>query len=353
MTSDDRMKRVRASVDDHMARLRASVDDRDGMDAAAADRLEAALRVAHAERSRPAAVPGWRRPALLGAMALVVVLAALATMVVQDTAPSAALVLRDASGVTVVLPDGSRVVDPVDGFELPDGAVVSIADGGRATIDDTTIDVASVLEVRDGALVAQVDVTTTRPDDRVPTDQTTDRDSSDQPTDQPSSTTLRDATTTSEPGTSDRPPTTDAPAPFDRPTAPDGERSDASGPTTTRPNDRSGGETPPTTVVPPAPEPDPHAAIDIGLRVQRVDSGIGLRWVVIPLADGWQVVVQRQIGDAAVETITGPSTAAEGETIDPLDVPVGGDQPRVRYRVAVLDDAGGLVGAGPYQSVRR
>lgn len=319
------------TTDEPMDRLRATVAGDHRMRAGAADRLEADLRIAHADRSpRPGGVPVWRRPVALAGVAVVVMLVAVASLVVRDTAPSAALVLTDAAGVTVVLPDGSEVVDPEDGFRLPEGAVVSIAEGGRATIDDATIDEASVLEVRDGALVARVDVTTTEaPEVEAPT----------------STTVAVDRTTTTTLGPNDDRP--DEPATTTTTSPPDDTRhDDPAASTTTLPVDRPDEKRR-------ARDGEPHTAVDIGLQVEVADGGLRVRWSVAPLEPGWQVVVHRQIGDGERTVVVGPTAEAEGEIVDGPGGAAVDERRRVRYRVAVLDEAGELIGAGPFQSVRR
>lgn len=318
------------TTDEPMDRLRATVPGDHRMSEGAADRLEADLRIAHAERAtRPGRGPVWRRPVALAGVAVVVMLVAVASLVVRDTAPSAALILTDAAGVTVVLPDGSEVVDPDDGFTLPEGAIVSIAEGGRATIDDATIDEASVLEVRDGALVARVDVTTTEaPEVEVPTSTTVAVD--------------RTTTTTLEPK-DDRP---DEPATTTTTSPPADTRRDDPAASTTLPVDRTDEKRRDR-------DREPHTAVDIGLQVEVADGGLRVRWSVTPLEPGWQVVVHRRIGDGERTVVVGPTAEAEGEIVDVPDVVAGDERPRVRYRVAVLDEAGELIGAGPFQSVRR
>lgn len=332
------------SVDDPLEPLRSGVPDDHQIAPAVADRIEAALRVAHAAHAPTAArVPAWRRPIALAALALVVLLAAVASLVVRDTAPSAALVLRDAAGVTVALPDGSRVVDPADGFRLPDGAIITIAVGGMATIDGTTIESPSVLEVRDGSLVIQVDVTSTQPPttERVP----------------PTTTTVaeRATTTTSEaPAAVDRDDDT-APTTTTQPTRPD----EPDTTTSARPDrDRGEGGPPRGDGDGDAPADDPPDRIDastveIELRVRPVDRGFSVAWMVAPLEAGWQVVVERQLPDGDPTVVAGPTTEAAGEFVDDPDVRVGRDGPRVRYRVSVIDEAGEVIASGPFQSVRR
>lgn len=320
--------------DEPMDRLRGSVPDDHRMAAGPADRLEAALRVAHAGRAAsPHHVPAWRRPVAFGAIAVVIVVAMVATLVLRDPAPSAALVLRDAAGVTVVLPDGSEVSDPADGFELPDGAIVSIAAGGMATIDETTIRAAAVLEVRDGALISRVDISTTTVAD------------ADGPAVASTTTSIapeRATTTTTTTTVPDRDRPADTSTTIE---TTDDRRRDRS--TTTHPPPRHRDDE--------SSEPDrqPDAAIEIELRLEPVDDGVRIRWAVAALDDGWQVVIQRRIGEGERVVVAGPTAAAEGDVVDRPDVSPRRDGPEVRYRVVVLDAAGGVVGAGPFQSVRR
>ena len=198
--------------DDPLGPLRRSVADDDGIDPIAADRIEAGLRVAHAAR-RPSPAP-WRRAAVLVPVAALLVVALAVGMLARDEQRSAAFVVTDAENVTVVLPDGTLVRDPGDGFVLPDGARVEIGTGGRVTIDDVTIDESAaaapvVLEVRDGRLISDVVATTTtpqRPDHLDPDPSTTEP-----PTDLTTTTTVP-VPTTARPGespTTTRPPATD------------------------------------------------------------------------------------------------------------------------------------------------
>jgi len=122
--------------------------------------LESRLRVAHAEKNRvPATVgPRWGRLVGLATVAAVVLAAATAGLVYRDRSVSSALEMSDASGVSLTLPDGSRIDDPADGFELPNGTVIVIRIGGSAVIDDVVLNEGAVVTVRDGALVTDAEV---------------------------------------------------------------------------------------------------------------------------------------------------------------------------------------------------
>jgi len=326
--------------DDPIDALRRSVPDSHRMPSDAADRLEAGLRVAHAAR-RPVPVPLWRRPVALGALGLLLFVAALATLVIRDTEPSAALVLSDAEGVTVLLPDGSEVVDPEDGFALPEGAVVSIAEGGTVTIDETIIDAVSELLVRDGRLVSRVAVS-------VP-DMTTDTASSPPPT--PDSD--REDPATTEPERDEPVPTTSTAVPGgdDGHDEHQGEERDDGGDhderdrvtTTTAPTEPDA----PTSTVAPA-----DATVDVSLRLSARDDGVLVVWSVVELAPGWQVVITRRVGNGDVAAVIGPTREAVGEFVDPLPAR-DGDRVRVRYRILVLDEDGVVIAESPDRSVRR
>ncbi len=306
-----------------------------------ADRLEASLRVAHADQ-RLSPPPIWRRVAVVAPT--LVLLLAVATVVVlaRDESPSAALVLTDANNVTIHLPDGSSLTDPVDGFLLVDGAVIEIRDGGSATIDEITVETAGVLTVRDGALVSDVAGTTT--------------------TDQPP------GTTTSAPVT-DRTPASVADGDRTSTTAVPTSSRQADSPTTVPPATRpADGRTPDDTrdQVPTDDQGDHRVALEIGLRVRVGDGGVRVAWNVAGAQDGWTIMVIRRTGDPApasglgagidallaepgVVLIDERSGAGAGELADRV---VLGDGP-VRYRVLVLDGARGIVASSPAQIVGR
>lgn len=326
MTTDD---------DNPLAALRGEVAPDSGMDARAADRLEASLRVAHAEQ-RTTAVPWWRRSIALAPAAVLIVVAISAALVLRTETPSAALVITDAENVTVVLPGGGVITDPADGFELPEGAVVEIGAAGMVSIDDVVIDEPARFSVVDGALVSDVIATTTtpeRPDHldpattttiepvEVTTSTTTTTPVRDEPAEPTSTIAERTTTTTSTP---------------ERREGDDRERDDD------RRGDRRDDE--------PQPEPEPGPAVSIGFTVDRVDGdGARITWNVTGAPDGWTISIRRTIGDG------GPVTVVAGGPLSGELVEMFGrdDQGRVRYRLVVLDEAGGEVGSAPVQGLRR
>ncbi len=343
-------------TDNPLDALRRTVDDDAVMDARIADRLEADLRIAHADLAgRP---PLWRRAQILVPAALLVVALSVG-LALRDETPTAALVVSGAENVTIVLPDGRELMDPEDGFVLPDGAIVEVGAGGQVTIDDVVIDDAAagspvVLAVRDGRLITDVVATTTTPDRPDHLD--------------PAPTTTEapvDVTTTT---TSEAPPTTTTPPPAstttvarptddtrddrpddrpddreDRPTddGRDGGR-DGDG----RRDDRGDDDEPTET----APEDGPTLALALELR--RIDAGASVSWQVEGLEPGWTVVVYRAIGDRPPEPIV--TTADASGSIE--DTPTREDgrpvDRRIRYRLVVLDEGGGEVASGPVQSLR-
>ncbi len=329
-------------TDEHnpLERLDLGGDRSPAADPQFADRLEASLRVAHADRQR-AAAPIWRRVAVVAPMLVVLLVVATVAVVVRDESPSAALVLTDASDVTVHLPDGSTLFDPADGFLLVDGTVIEIADGGSVTIDEITVDSAAVFTVRDGALVSDVAGTTT----------------TDRPPGSTTSGSVTERTTTSVPDTDRTTSTTVAP-PSTRP---------VDSPTTLPPPPRDDETAADARDQAPTDEPGDHGvALEISLRVRAGDGGVRLAWNVVGGEDGWTTIVMRRSGDHAVESGPGAGIdvllaepgvvlvaerpgAGAGELFDRVAL---GDGP-VRYRVLVLDGARGIVASSPAQIVGR
>ncbi len=318
-----------------------------GADTRFADRLEASLRVRHADGRYPR-VPMWRRMAVVAPAMVVLLVVASVALIVRDESPSAALVVTDATNVVVHLPDGSSVEDPHDGFVLSDGAVIEILDGGTATIDGITVDAPATMTVRDGLLVTDIDGTTT----------------TDRAHDTTSSTAARDRTTV--PPESDRATTSATEAP----TTTREDDSTTVAPTTTTVADRPDRGDPPTPTVTDPPrsdeEPEPRPVpLEISLRVRAGDGGVRVAWNVLGRQDDWRTLVIRRIGDAdhgpsldsGIDSVLAdPSITAiadtrsgTGEAVD--DPPL--DSGPVRYRVLVVDEAGGIVGASPPHGLGR
>jgi len=82
-----------------------------GADQGFADRLEASLRVAHADQ-QVSHDPIWRRIAVVVPAMLVLLVVASIVVLAREESPSSALVLTDARNVTVHLPDGSPGAQP-------------------------------------------------------------------------------------------------------------------------------------------------------------------------------------------------------------------------------------------------
>jgi hypothetical protein len=316
------------------------------------DQLDARLRVRHAADRRPARQPLWRRMAVLAPAMVVLLVAASVVMVARDQDPSAALVLTDAANVTVHLPDGTSVDDPADGFELVEGATIEIRDGGMATIDNVTVDVAAILVVRDGELVTDVIVTTTttgRGDSTLDTQ--TDADALDGSRDEGLGDDGRvepeidaDPDRSDPLGGDDRPPSTTV--------------------TTVRPALDDESDRDPEPSDPPPTLPVDAPAVEIGMRLRAVDEGVHISWFVRGAEDSWSVAVVRRDGDSSGESFSTMSdllavdevtlvadarSANEGQVVDGEP---GGDTP-VRYRILVVDSGGGIVASSPAQSLRR
>lgn len=345
--------------DNPLDALLRSVDDEERIDAGAADRIEAQLRVAHAGSHR--SQPQRFRPALAAAVALVAVVALSVLLVLRDPDPSAALVVTDADNVTVRLADGTVIADPRDGFALPDGAIVEIGVGGTVTVDDVVLETAGLLEVRDGRLVADVVATTTTPD-RID-DPDPEVPNAEPPTDTSTATvtTTTAVTTTTSAPEATTPPARDSTttttvrderdeSPVDEPDRgePTDTRGDASQDERTDDSDRDGDGRDAGRSGDEAGE----ATVAIALDLQRAEGGIRIAWEVDRLDPGWTVAIQRRIGDGAPTTVV---TSAD-RTGAHLDQPTTDDgrpiDGRLRYRVAILDEAGGEVASGPSQSLR-
>jgi hypothetical protein len=69
------------------------------------------------------------------------------------TTPRAAAELIDPVNVRVVTADGTVVLEDPDGLFLPEGAVVSVGEGGSARIGDTVLAAGDVATVQGGRLV--------------------------------------------------------------------------------------------------------------------------------------------------------------------------------------------------------
>lgn len=336
---------------DPLAPLRGSASSADDR---FVDQLDTRLRVQHATDRHPTRQPLWRRVAVLAPTMVVLLVVASVVMVVRDQDPSAALVLTDAENVTVHLPDGTSVVDPPDGFELIEGATIEIRDGGMATIDNVTVDVAAVLVVRDGELVTDVIVTTTTT--AVSRDELADTRADDAATDAA----VEDGAGEDRGDVVELEPDGDP----DRSDEGGGDDRPATTATTVRPAsddepDR-GGE--PDDPAPTLPVDAP--AIEIGMRLRSVDGGVRISWIVRGADDSWSVAVIRRDGDSSGEGLftMGELLALEGVTLvadgrqasegQVVDGEPGGDE-TVRYRVVVVDSGGGIVASSPAQSLRR
>jgi len=309
------------------------------IDAALRDRIESGLRVQHASlpSGRPPnrrSVPRWL---VVGPVVAVLLLVATIGLVLRDEAAVAALELRDAQNVTVTLADGEVVVDPGDGFALPDGAIVVVGDAGRVTIDEVTLSAGAVVTVRDGQLVTDVVATTTTARPVVPPGEPS---TTTPPADGRTTTTT---TTTISPG--------DTRPPADRP-------SDTV-PGDLAPVDTAG----PAPSVPPAPEPpddgvddrdDVGTDISVALRINARDGGVFVAWHTEGVVhENWRVVVVRTTDGSEP---TGPATGvviAEGDRGDILerrgDLPA--DIEALGYRVVVLDEGEGVVASSVVQTL--
>lgn len=334
--------------EDHSHPLDALAESRaPELDPTSRDRIEAGLRVQHAgQRTSPAGPTPRRWLVALPALVIVLVIAT-AVLLVRDTTPVAALEVRDAQDVVVTLPDGSVVRDPVDGFELRDGAVVTVEIGGSVTIDDITLAGGTTVTVRDGRLVSDVVATTT-------TDRVDDRPADVPPGDDPPTDT-RDATTTTTTTAptdrpADRPTTTTSTVPPDRPA--DEPRPDPP---------RDGGDDPPPVDTGDGTDEgddvDVKDGVDVAvaLRVRARDGDIRVAWNAEGIGDQpWHVVVVRAT-DGSVPAAAGDGhvvgSGRHGEVVEQrADLP--GDLVEIVYRVLVLDEADGVVARSAPQTLR-
>ncbi|MFT5202431.1 MAG: hypothetical protein ACI9C1_001819 [Candidatus Aldehydirespiratoraceae bacterium] len=310
------------------------------------DQIEAGLRVQFAGvggRPRRAALPRW----LVVAPVLLLLLAvATVTLVVRDEGAVAALEVRDADNVTVMLPDGSQVENPADGFTLGEGVIVMVGEAGSITIDDVTLGSGAVVRVRDGRLVTDVVVTAPGRPDHL--------DESGRPTPTVTPPTTRP--------TADAPPA-DGPttrAPPATTTVPSTDTRSADSPTTVRPVDRlpeeSGGDRPGTSR--PAEERDeaaPPRDVAVALRVSGRDGEIRVVWEASGLDEAWTVHVLRTtdgstpVDPSAAVTV---ATAATGELVERRDG-LPDDIAALRYRVVVLDDSGAVIASSAVQTLHR
>lgn len=130
-------------------------------DPAFAEALEERLRAVAAglPPAPPPMVPSpLRRTAAGRWLAVGVALAIVATVAVvgpwragPDRAPDAGPALAEAVNVAVALADGTVLEDP-EGLLLPEGAVVTVGDGGSARVGDTLLGPGDVATVRGGRL---------------------------------------------------------------------------------------------------------------------------------------------------------------------------------------------------------
>ncbi len=324
------------------------------------DRVEADLRIAHAERGRRR-TPVWRRVGALASVAVVVLAVATAGLIWRDRSVSSALELTNATGVVVTLPDGSTVDDPADGFGLPEGTVIAVRSDGSATIGDVSLPGGAVVTIRGGALVTAAAVSTAEsaaPSRRPAGGPTATTTSVPAEIERPTSTLSTGPVPTEstgavrpvvpvEPGIPpgrDKPPHPGPPAnfPHPEPTVPTG--GSESGPTaSTRP---------PTGAV------NLGEAVDLGLKV-RVDGRshrVEVSWSVGPAADPtWQAAVIRTDGDVVPDWPLGSRSVLVGESrgsgrSDAIDKP-GPEAVVVNYRLVLLDASGGVVASGVVQTV--
>ncbi len=329
--------------------------DAPSLDPVSRERIESGLRVQFAaNRTRPDRARLPRRFVVAPVLAVILAVATVVLLAGDETSV-AALEVRDAQDVVVMLPSGERVEDPADGFTLIDGAVVIVGDRGTITIDDVTLDPGAVVTVRDGQLVTDVVATTTT---RSPS--TTARPGDAPPEDRPPVTEPTDSHPTDRrPTVTDAPPARDA---DDRGEPPVDELPD-------RPTDTSAAEPGPvvdadTRSGAPTSVPDiadrPSEAVGDGVDVAvalRVDSRRGeilVAWNVegadVP---GWSVRVLRTIDGSAPERPGQAVTVGQGprgEVIETrAEFPDG--VVAVRYRVVVVDDRGGIVARSGIQTL--
>jgi hypothetical protein len=123
-----------------------------------ADQLEARL-LAVAASATPPPMPGGSRPptrrrrglVLAGAAASVVALVALFALRWPGSAPAAPPELAQQVNVQVALSDGTVLENPV-GVPLPDGAVITVGEGGFAQIGDTQLHAGDVAVIEQGRI---------------------------------------------------------------------------------------------------------------------------------------------------------------------------------------------------------
>ncbi len=133
-------------------------------DPAFADRLEARL-LAVAQTATPPPAPGAPRPSRGGRrqwLALAGLTVGALVLVVALTSGSPGGTLRSepelaaSVNVRVALSDGT-VIDNPDGLHLPEGAVVTVGDGGFARIGDTVLRPGDVATIKDGRVKVEHD----------------------------------------------------------------------------------------------------------------------------------------------------------------------------------------------------
>ncbi|MEZ5243623.1 MAG: hypothetical protein R2707_00880 [Acidimicrobiales bacterium] len=328
MTSDDNPLAPLAEID---------VPD---LDPVRRDRLEAALRVRFAEHRNVAPRRPVPRGLVVGpALALVLLIATIAFLVRGETAV-AALEIRDAENVVVMLPDGEVVTDPADGFALVDGAVVVVGEGGTVTIDEVTLPAGTRVVVRSGRLVSETTATTTTDRPATALDETSDdRPAGARPSEVPEATTTTTAPARPTPSSTT---TTEPAPPSTRPSAPPVE--------SRAPSDPAPGVIAPD---PPGDSP-PGVELAVSLRVSVRDGAVRVGWSVDGSLDpGWRVVVVRTADGSEPVDLAGAVVVAEGargESAEPF-----GDLPErietLRYRVLVLDEGDGVVARSAVQTI--
>jgi hypothetical protein len=322
------------------------VDEHAALDPRRRDQIEAGLRVQFAgvgDRPRRAALPRW----LVVAPVLLLLLAvATVTLVARDEGVVAALEVRDADNVTITMPDGSQVENPVDGFALGEGAIVVVGEAGSITIDDVTLGSGAVVRVRDGQLVTDVVVTTPGLPDHLDESDTL-TPTVTQPTIPPTS----DVPSADVPTTSEPPNTTTVPPADIRP-------SDSS--TTVRPGDQpqeeSDGDRPASSR--PAADEDeatPPRDVAVALGVSGSDGQIRVVWEASGLRDAWTVHVLRSTDGSTPVDPESAVTVASGVTGELIERrgELPDDIVALRYRVVVLDGSGVVIASSAVQTLHR
>lgn len=256
-----------------------------------ADQLEARLLAVAASATPPPVPGGPRRPTarrravvLAGAAASVVALVALFALRWPGSAPGPQPELAQPVNVQVALTDGTVLDDPV-GVPLPDGAVITVGEGGYARIGGTELHPGDVAIIQQG----RIHVEESQPVGEVPGTTAT----SSRPTKTPSP-----PRRTSQPGGATQAPTgtprpsggprvTPSPKPTPRPT-----------PTPAPPTPRPTPEPTPTPVATPTPTPTP-APVQLTARprvhARLVASGtkIAVRWTATRRAHSYLLIVTR------------------------------------------------------------